>query len=407
MRSVTVRLSLLILFVAASAATAYFIWTSEASVRGTVDATRRFDEGAIALERATLELRASQQAYVAAGQGEEFWTDKVAVALPDLKASIRAVRAQANSAGAQTAIESALSILQDFEQVDTRARAYALGGQRLIASDLIFSDGLEMTGAMLAAAEEARTAERQHYEQTLRQIRQAEVIALGSCALFGLLIIALLVPVQYRVKAEPNELPKAVPAADSFLGDPLDLTLSLDRDADRRTDDGRVPAAAAAPVEPISLDSIASLCTDLARVVDTRSLPSILERTASALNASGIVLWIADPDGRELTPIVAHGYSPQVLSRLGTLACDAQNVTGAAFRTGLVQTVKADDMSNGAIAAPLMTPAGAVGVMAAEVRQRGEQQPAKLAAASIIAAQLATLVGPPVSRTSSKEIAGA
>jgi hypothetical protein len=118
-------------------------------------------------------------------------------------------------------------------------------------------------------------------------------------------------------------------------------------------------------------------------------------------------LWIVDPDGRELSPIVAHGYSPQVLSRLGTIRCDAQNVTGAAFRTGLVQTVKSDDLSNGAIAAPLMTPAGPVGVMAAEVRQQGEQQAAKLAAASIIAAQLATLVGPPVSRVPSKEIAGA
>jgi hypothetical protein len=97
-----------------------------------------------------------------------------------------------------------------------------------------------------------------------------------------------------------------------------------------------------------------------------------------------------------------------VLSRLGRLGCDAQNVTGAAFRTGLVQTMKADAVSNGAIAAPLMTPTGAVGVMAAEVRNEGEQQAAKLAAASIVAAQIATLVGPPVSRVQPKaEIAGA
>src|SRR3970282_1235339 len=114
-----------------------------------------------------------------------------------------------------------------------------------------------------------------------------------------------------------------------------------------------------APPEPVNLDVVASLCTELARVLATRSLPSILERTAAALDATGIILWIADPDGRELTPIVAHGYSPHLLTRLGTIARDAQNATAAAFRTGLVQTVNADAVSNGAIAAPLVTPAGA------------------------------------------------
>jgi len=60
--------------------------------------------------------------------------------------------------------------------------------------------------------------------------------------------------------------------------------------------------------------------------------------------------------------------------------------------------VKADAVSDGAIAAPLVTPAGCVGVMATEVRNGGEQEAARLAAAAIIAAQLATLVGPPVTR---------
>jgi hypothetical protein len=36
--------------------------------------------------------------------------------------------------------------------------------------------------------------------------------------------------------------------------------------------------------------------------------------------------------------------------------------------------------------------------MAAEVRNAGEQDATKLAAATIVAAQLATLVGPPASR---------
>jgi hypothetical protein len=87
-----------------------------------------------------------------------------------------------------------------------------------------------------------------------------------------------------------------------------------------------------------------------------------------------------------------------MVTRLGTIHSNAQNATASAFRTSLIQTVRTDAVSNGAIAAPLVTPTGCVGVMAAEVRQEGEQDSAKLAAAAIVAAQLATLVGPPSSR---------
>jgi len=67
-----------------------------------------------------------------------------------------------------------------------------------------------------------------------------------------------------------------------------------------------------------------------------------------------------------------------------------------------MQTVRTDAVSNGAIAAPLVTPAGCVGVMAAEVRHQGEKDSTKLAAAAIVAAQFATLVGPPSSRAQAR-----
>ena len=152
---------------------------------------------------------------------------------------------------------------------------------------------------------------------------------------------------------------------------------------------------------------MASLCVDLARIVDTRALPSLLDRTAALLDASGIILWIADPDGRELNPIFAQGYPQQLVNRLGTIPRDAENATAAAFRTSLLQTVMADEISGGAIAAPLVTPGGCVGVMAAEVRHDSERQDAKLAAATIVAAQLATLVGPPSARAQSRTASGA
>jgi hypothetical protein len=155
----------------------------------------------------------------------------------------------------------------------------------------------------------------------------------------------------------------------------------------------------------VDLGGVAALCVELARIQETRALPRLLERAAGILHASGIVLWIADPDGRELSPIVVHGYSPQLAARFGTIARDAGNVTALAYRTGLLQTMKSDAVSNGAVAAPLVTGTGCVGVMAAEMKDGGEQQEPLLAAATIFASQLATLVGPPSAR-SKTEAAG-
>ena len=163
----------------------------------------------------------------------------------------------------------------------------------------------------------------------------------------------------------------------------------------------QAPAVAAAAVTTTDFPGLALLCVDLARVSDTRLLPSLLDRAASVLDASGIILWIADPDGRELNPIFAQGYPDQLVNRLGTIPRDAENATAAAFRTSLLQTVLSDSISPGAIAAPLVTSGGCVGVMAAEVRHDSERHGMTLAAATIVAAQLATLVGPPAARNQS------
>jgi GAF domain len=408
MNSVPVRVTLVILFLAASAAAGYFIWTSEADRRADADAAGALDAGAAAAARGLLELRASQQAYVSAGQGEEFWIARAGAAILDLKASIGGLRAQPTSPRAQAAIDNSLALLQDFEQMDARAREYARGGQRLIASDLIYSDGLELTRGAIAALDEARQAEREAYEASAREIRRTQALVLGSYWLFAVLAVVLLVPVGPRRGPEPpSAIIPAAPIEPARASDPLDLALKLDGEAGKWASAGQPAAPPPQTAQTVNLDSLAAVCTDLARVTDNRSLPSILGRTAADLNASGIVVWIADPDGRELTPIVSHGYSPQLLSRLGTIDRDAQNATAAAFRTGLVQTVRADGMSNGAIAAPLVSPRGTVGVMAAEVRDEGEAQANTLAAATIVAAQLATLVGPPVARAQPKADVGA
>jgi CHASE3 domain sensor protein len=389
MKNMAVRLTLVCLFVVASSVAAYLVWTGESLAGRDLNASRQFEHAAFAVEQNVLDLRSAQQAYVAAGQGDEFWISKAATAAIAVRAALDALRAQATSPEAQSIIDNASSALEDFGQMDRRAREYTRNNQKLLASDLIFTDGLETTGVVVESIDRARAAEIQARDTALASTRRAELIAIGAAGAVGLVAIMLLVP--------RRQDPLRGAATKRETGPPAPLDAFDLRPAVEPVPQTKPDTTAAHPAS-LDLGAVASLCTDLARVVDTQALPAILAQAATVLDAPGIVLWIADPDGHELSPIITHGYSPQMLTRLGTILRDAENVTASAFRTSLVQIVDADAVSNGAIAAPLVTPAGCVGVMAAEVRHEGEKDSGKLAAATNVAAQLATLVGPPSTR---------
>lgn len=422
-------MTLFLLFVIAVGVAAYLFWLGESRTRKEIEAARDYDRRAVTAAREITELRAAQQAYVAAGQGEQFWGGKVSALLAGLRTTTATLRTDSISPRAQSSIDNVAASLDDFDQMDRRARAYARTGQMQLASEVIFADGVELATAGTGAFDQARSAETQARDETLAAIRRRQLFALGSGGAAALLVTLLLLPRARSEEEYPAE--EVVLAAPAFAepAEALDAGMELEeawsRPAPVSAASAELAASAAAAAPPaidlapvaaqeaaaprptVDLGSVASLCTDLARIGDTKSLPSLLERAAHALGASGIVVWIADPDGRELSPILTHGYSPHIVTRLGTILRDAENATAAAFRTSLLQTVKADAISEGAIAAPLVTPAGCVGVMAAEVRDAGENDSSKLAAATIVAAQLATLVGPPSSRAQAKaEAAG-
>jgi hypothetical protein len=429
MKSRAARLTLLILFMVALGVTAYLFWRGESLVDQEAVALREFETKAQAVSRSVFDVRMAQQAYVASGQGGEFWTTKVSNGVSAVATGIDALKRTATAPQAITELDTAKSHFETFAQVDRRAREYARTGQNLIASDLIFSDGLELTdgaAARIAAAVESETAAR---EAAIATLRSRQVFALLAAAAAAVLMILLLYqstdePAAGRASewhrphtAEASSTRAISPTvsaptagAPTGVGAPLHLPIGAGDMGDAAE---LSPAPALPALSPATESSaadfsgLASLCTDMARVVDTQQLPGLLERASSLLDAQGIILWIADPDARELNPIMAQGYPAQLLNRLGALPRDAENATAAAFRTSLLQTVKGDEKSNGAIAAPLVTSSGCVGVMAAEVRNEAEQRDVKLAAAAIMAAQLATLVGPPPAQRSKVEAAGA
>jgi hypothetical protein len=421
------------MFVVALGVTAYLFRKGEADRRAETTAGEAFSTAARGATRGTLELRAAQQAYVATGQADDFWASKVAATLGSLRDRLTSLRTAATSLDARSHIDAATGSLDDFAQMDRRAREYVRTGQKVVASDLIFSNAGELTDAAVASIDKAVDSELTARNTAVETFERRQDFALVAAAASAGLVMLLLLPrvqsdlpgpafleqsvplpaapassirsadsalIGYDSWSNPKRIPETTPAeAMSASEQPLSQTSPAEIAAQ--------PVAAAAAVPALDFKVVAALCTELSRVDDTMALPPLLERAATVLDAAGIILWIADPDGRELNPVLAQGYPQHLVNRLGTIPRSAENATAAAYRTGMLQTVFGDGSSNGAIAAPLLTCGGCVGVMAAEVKGDTERLEANLAAATILAAQLASLVGPPPGRGADAKVEAA
>ena len=372
MRNRGLRIALAGLVLLTQSAGAWMLWTSERERTAVLDAAREFETSAQGLLALVSELRAAQRAYVAEGQGNTFWFGQVTTMLGSLQARLADARARSKSPEAGQALDAAANLLSRFAKSDEQVRALLRSDQRLMASDLIFGDSAETSAACAARIEEAAGHEVAAERQRLRELKLTGIGVLAVAGGVGIMCLLLLVP-----RGRASERPATLSIIDSSS-----------------------PPAAPPPARPPApvptagpdLGAVAKLCAEFSRVGDPSMLPSLMEQTASILHASGLVVWMANPTTRALRPVLSHGYGEQALARIGELAATEDNATAEAFRTGESRIVEGDGATSGAIVVPLATPAGCVGVLAAEIRHGGETDKANQAIATIIAAQLASLV---------------
>lgn len=362
MRHRAIRVILLLLAMAATGAAAYSIVTIEQRAtpeRGDLQVVR---ERVRSILVSISELRADERSYVAVGQGHQFWTSRVTNLLVGVDAKVRDLRRAVRSEAAAAAVDAAAVALDNFRKLDARAQEYVSLGHNLLASDLIFSDGVDMTDTAATQIDSALTQEMQAREHTLASLRRQQGWTTAGAGGVLLFVILLLAPLPGRREEAALDLPLETP-----------------------------PMVNLEPV--LDLEGAARLCTELGRVKETREVPPLLARAAEILDAAGLVVWVSDRAGVELTPVLSHGYPAKVVAQMRSVPRDAQNAAALAFRSGQARVVAGTDMANGAVVVPLMTPAGCVGVLAAELRHGREQREPTRALATILAAQLATLVG--------------
>ena len=378
-------------------AAAFFLFQTEQQIARLKSTLRAFDVRAREATTALADLRVAQQAYVAEGQGVDYWMPKVASLHRSITGTLAALRQSPLSGGASTALDDAVATVAEFGVIDRRTRDYITSDEKLMAADVIFTESGEAAANAVRQIETARLAEHQAADLAEAELRKKEAFAAGAAASFAVLVVLVLIP---RPRVE--------------LEEPVTTGLSISPTRAPTSPAARVPATAApakapkaAPAAPraqapetnvatrhaIALKAAASLATDFGRVRDADEMTRLLGRAATLMDASGVVIWLGTTTGTELAPMLAHGYGPQALSRMPRVPRSADNAAAAAYRTGQMQIVLSRPGGNaGALVAPLLAADGCIGALSAEIQGGGEASESVQALSTIVAAHLATVL---------------
>jgi len=380
MRSRTAQWSVCAIAVIALAGSAFIVFHAEQLMAPRRVALRSFDATARAAAASLGEVRAAEQAYVAAGQGVGFWMPKVAALVDAAQGDVDSLRTIAAASDARARLMEAGAAITEFSNVDKRARDYIKAGQPLMAADVVFTEAGDTASSAAQRLDTATVAEHEAFDTFELRERKAELYALAGAGLMGLLTLVLLAGV--------------APAAGDDEGDAAETRtgLSIAHTPSSSLSPGATQALPRTTAPALKM--AAELCTDFGRVRDADDLTRLLARTADALEASGLVVWLGIGPRGDLCPAIAHGYPPQTLARMSSIPRSADNAAAAAYRTGSLQIVLAvPGASGGAIVAPLLAPDGCIGALAAEIKGGAETSDAVQWLAAIFAAQLAGVLG--------------
>jgi len=397
-------------------ATGLFLFQSERHIADMRVALRVFD----LVSRETIdgigEIREAQQAYVAAGQGVAFWVAKVATTGDSVRAGVATLRQAITAPAGWTALDGAMSSLDQFVNADKRALEYINASQPLMAGDVIFAEGSQAAATAARGVEQARLSERQAADANEAALRRREALALGSAAALSAFVVMLLVPIRRAAQETQRgqDGRERLDGRDGHVARDLTDALEIRPAADvvevtaPAAPAARVvaarPAAAAPPAVSIpsappssraaeTLKGAADLATDFGRVRDVKDLQQLLARVATLMDAKGLIVWMSQANGAELRPLLTHGYSAQVVARLSSVPRSASNAAATAYRTGKLQIVPSQPGATGAIVAPILSADGCIGALASEID--GEDSEHVHAVAVIAAAQLAGILNVP------------
>lgn len=392
MRSRAARLTLAaaICIAVAVGVVSFFLVQSERQLDERRAAVRMIDGRARETVAAIAEVRSAQRAYVAAGQSLATWTETVSALLEEADRTIDALGERAATAPARSLLTKASAAVAELGEVDQRVRDYLQSGERLMAADVLFVESDEVTAAGMQSVEGASRAEREALEELEATVRAQRTYALGGTALLAVVVLVVLSLARPQTVALPD-----LDMNDVAEGGSLDLR----EDPSAAKSWSSTTETSGEPPSGIGGDAAfrlaAELCTEMGQASNVAAVKKVLDRAAEALDAKGLIVWLGSAAGADLRPVLSHGYPPEVVAHMASVARSADNAAASAYRSGALQVVLGQSgVSSGAIVAPLLAPEGCVGVLAAEIADGGEASDVAQSLATIFAAQLTAVVAP-------------
>lgn len=415
------RIALVVLVLAGETAAGFFVFRAERQTAAARESLVALTRDVGRAQAMIGDLRGAQAGVVAGGQDPAFWAPKAAALVQDATSALKALARGPLGTEAAQDLTSATEALASFGRTSDRVRDLLATDQPLTASSVAFGDAAQYLSTAAVALASVAPSQALTVGREAARVRLFEAYALlGAAGLTVIVLLLLLPPVGLERAAAPEPDASAGGLGLSLaVSSPADLNAPGRSGFDLDIQRNPPPAPAEVPPEPpheseeeivqnlqresqirlnteaqVDLADAARLCGDLARVKDGSELPGMLARAADLLDASGIVLWMVGPEGTVLRPAASHGYSEHTLAKMKALSGRSENAVSVAFRTGHLEVVRGDKGRNGAVVTPINAANGCVGAMAAEIRHGAEMSPAVQAVATIIAAQLATLIVP-------------
>jgi hypothetical protein len=396
MFSKPVRFGLLIVGLLITAALTYRVVDDEASLgRGYRQADAHSRAATQAFE-ALLDLRASLHAYVAPGQGLPFWSRRSQDAIGIVREQLATLETALTPL--DRSVADALAGVDKLAVAERRAREHARRGETLLAADVVFNEAREVFSSAIEQVHEARQSIDATRDRQASELRSEQsMLAAAAVGMWALIAALLAIPTPPLPGKKPEEwrhelataIKKTIP---KDPGQPAPVAAPVAPPAPA------APPAPVAPVEPglpvTAITTVAEICADLSTLSEVGALSGALERAADVLEASGMIVWLASNDGTSLAPVASHGFDEKLVARIGRIPCDSANLTAAAYRDNGSRVSAATSDAPAALAVAMCGPSGTVGVLSVELKPGLAAEEGRVALATIMAAQLATLAGP-------------
>ena len=387
-----VRFGLLIVGLLITAALAFRAVDNEASLGRAYRESVAHNLAAGQALEALLDLRASLYAYVAPGQGVPFWSRRSEQLLDSLGQHLVTIDAAVAPNGGSLA--ETLDAVDQLATAERRSREYARRGETLLAGDVVFTEVRDLLATATEQIHTARTRLATAHDRRISALSREQAVLGGAVVVTWIAIALLLVtPGKPEPVKDPNAwreelaqtIKKPVPKEPDRTKpvEPLERLEPLE------------PLRPAEPSVPLrSVQEVSEICADLSSLGDTGALSGALDRAATVLGASGVIVWIASNDGNSLAPVASHGFDQKLVTRIGRIPRESANLTAAAFRENVPRVSAATPTAPAALAVSLCGPSGPVGVLSVELKPDVPADDSRVALATIFAAQLATLANP-------------